>query len=148
MGTSRGLNILPRFLLRVHGVIQAGELQEPLHLHSVLVPLLVPLSGDQQWDVVLRVGPRGVGPVVGGGPRHEEAMVYLLRPGEIVLSSLPGGLQQLVPGQKPAHRELVKHAINIELSLELAQLPGKGRTQLLQKVPLLINARGGLTSPV
>ena len=48
--------------------------------------------------VVLGVGPRGVGPVVGGGPRNEETMVFLLGPGEIILSSLPGGSQQLVPG--------------------------------------------------
>ena len=119
-----------------------------LHLYLVLVPLLVPLSGDQERDVVLGVGPRGVGPVVGGGLGNKETMVLLLGLGEIVLSSLPGGLQQLVPGHKPAHRELVNNAIILELSLKLVQLSGKRKTQLLRKLSLLINARGRLTSPV
>ena len=36
----------------------------------------------------------------------------------------------------------------IETELKLAQIQEKGETQLLRKVSLLINARGGLTSPV
>ena len=100
-----------------------------LYLHSVFVPSPVPLSSNQNRDVFLGVGPRGIGPVVGGSPGNEETMVFLLGPGEIILSSLPGGPQQLVPGHKPAHRELVNNAINLELSLKLAQIQEKRKTQ-------------------
>ena len=68
-----------------------------------------------------------------------------------MLSPLLGGLQQFVPGHKPAYREALINAEVLELSLKLAQLPGKktGKNSNTAKVTfLLINARGGLTSPV
>ena len=52
-----------------------------------------------------------------------------------MLSPLPGGLQQSVPGHKPAYGESVTNAEFVELSLKLAQLPGKKnweKTQLLR----------------
>ena len=66
---------------------------------------IVLLSGDQQRDIVLGVRPRGVGPMVGGGPGDEEAMVFVLGKREVVLFPLPRGLQQFVAGHKPAYEE-------------------------------------------
>ena len=60
----------------------------------------------------LGVEPISVGPVVGVDLRNKEAMVFLLGPREVLLSPLSGGLHQLVPGQQPAYKELVKHAVN------------------------------------
>ena len=98
-----------------------------LHLLPVFVPLTVPLSGNQGPDILLGVVPTSIGPVVGSGPWNEEAMVLLLGPGEILLSSLPGGHHQLAPGHKPAYRELVNNAIIVELSLKLAPIQEKGK---------------------
>ena len=63
---------------------------------------LAEIANNQHNHIACSQWPRGVGPMVGGGPGDEEAMVFVLGKREVVLFPLPRGLQQFVAG--PGHR--------------------------------------------